>query len=261
MPQKPAPGSIQGKGDRNLAKFKKDEREMKVAWESSIMPRPDQFEPLFKEARDSEELTAQVTAQIADVIRNSGAFEEDEIDSVADSVFELIDVFGAQYKSKTMHESVTFLYNSVFDELNVGERDIKTVMLEAQKITDVLFKNYPPVSTSNGALDRYANNYFVSDKRLVKTHLLMNGVDLSDEQLESFSIEIMGKARFDRALNTPVPVKKEEPEEIANTSEAEMSEPMRAQIVIPELSEKVGDQNLSGRVEEKDALAKNNVRE
>ena len=82
----------------------------------------------------------------------------------------------------------------------------------------------------------------------------------------------MGKARFDRALNTPVPVKEEEPEEIENTFEeelgeienapkVEMSEPMREQIAIPELSEKVGDKNLSAKVEEKEALAKNNVRE
>jgi hypothetical protein len=228
-------------------------------------------------------------AEIGDILRSNDMCDEDVFEDDVDLLFDLVDKIAENYvpmgefgAKNSMDEYVKQMYyavNNVLDDADCQFRrspDPETQVIQTQKITDVLLRNYPPVSNSNGKLDKYANNYMIHNTALLEFALGLAGMPEADNKVKLYGARV---ARVDqgKAMTDPgaVPYKggspiasirnriamEERMEVIANTPKSEMTEPMREQMTILELSEKISGKAVSEKIKERETLVKTNAKE
>jgi hypothetical protein len=229
-------------------------------------------------ALSDDDLTEKVIAEITDIFRNGKLCDEEILEDNVEAFFNLTSQIQGQYEGtdNNMTKYVWNMYQTVSVFLDDPDYainefpDPETQIIQTQKLTDVLLRNYPPLSDSKKLLDQYAHNYVIHNTTLLE-HALRD-LNVTDN-FEIYGARLtdvgVSGARNDKAYKGGALINsirhkvamEERAQEIANTPESEMSGPMREQMVILELSEKTGNKNVSGKVEEHEAPVKGNVRE
>jgi hypothetical protein len=199
---------------------------------------------------------------------NSSAYLQTHSKDDADIVMSKMLMDGMKLVSKATKEC----YSNVDEEMAVN-----------QKVLDVILKNYSPVAFTNGALNKYAENYFTTNSAMFGDYYRYNIKDVGwDKMRDIFDNFKTAVAKFDNkapvnepAINSdeqpapaeskkeeaPAESKKEEApteekkEEAPTEVKKENVEPEKVRIVVNELVEVIGGKEVSAPVEEN----KNNV--
>ena len=233
----------------------------------------------------NEELTQKVRAEIIDAFRSGKLCEDDEdiLEANTDEFLDLLDHIPVYYAplgdsalKASMKDYVWGMYTSVSAFLDDPKNEIcefpdpETRIFQTQKLTDILLRNYPPISNSKDALEKYARNYVIKDTDLLTRAFW--ALDVRDNT-ELYGAHLAGVG--EPSLKSADPYKpgsrifkirnmvamEERAQALANTPESEMTKPMREQMAIPELAEKVNERVASAKIKESESLVKENVKE
>ena len=165
------------------------------------------FDELFNAAKYDDDLTAKVEEEIKEILRTSGAYGEDEDDlqsvaeKIAGSALLIPEQYtyvlhndptqpvsqGLLYDSPNMGNFVYAIFLDVYEQVD-KERDIDTLIIETQKLTDVILRNYPPISHEREANGIFADNYIVSNQAQLRKVLSYMGVPRSERLAHMDSI-------------------------------------------------------------------------
>ena len=234
------------------------------------------FKKAFKLARDDGSLTEKVKAELTDALAKGKISEEYDIKDCVDKLFALVGrmekmymPYGVNAQKNAMNTYVYQMFDAVSGVTDLYDFESpEDRIIQSQKLTDVLLRNYPPISNANGRLDTYAHNYVVkSDILLTKFLSNMGALDH-----EIYGTTITGKGAVAPKVANPdikpydgtsllasirsKVAMEERAQVIASTPEAEQTGPMREQMEIAELAEQVGGKETSSKVEEPDAVSK-----
>ena len=93
-------------------------------------------------------------------------------------------------KEKVINTHTQQIFNDTFNSIKklkgMNEHDS---IVATQKITDMMLKQYSPV-TSDKAYDKYADNYIVNDEKFMDSFVRNNFKDMSDEQIKNMINDI-----------------------------------------------------------------------
>ena len=234
------------------------------------------FKKAFKLARGDGDLTKKVKAELADALAKGKICEEYDIEDCVDKLFALVGRIerlymprGVDGQKSSMGTYVYQMFDAVSNVTDLYDFESpEDRIIQSQKLTDVLLRNYPPISNANGRLDTYAHNYVVNSDVLL-TKFLAN-VGVLDHEIYGTTITgkgAVGPKERDRfikpydgtsilaSIRSRVAME-ERAQAIASMPEAEQTGPMREQMAIMELAEQVGGKETSSKVNEPDAVSK-----
>ena len=154
---------------------------------------PDFYEQLERRMKNPA-VTKQVKAQLTDIIKEAGIKDPAKVSEIVDFSYGYVtDSIGNIYisdviaKAKMSVDAPRF-FTEAYDSINDLNLSSKDQIITAQKIADVMLKNYSPVAFANGALDRYAENYVVNSKSLLKDHF--ESQNLSEQEIEKLMQDV-----------------------------------------------------------------------
>ena len=121
----------------------------------------------------TEELNAQVKKQISDILKESGVEQNADDD---DSIIELFDELHEpeslpEGDTHRMHNIVKSVFNETYAAMETKGLTPRNKLVTAQRITDVILKNYSPVTLSNGAMNGFAENYVLQNTPVLRSCL------------------------------------------------------------------------------------------
>ena len=234
------------------------------------------FKEAFELAKDDGDLTEKVKAELADALTKGKICEEYDIEDCVDKLFALVGRIeklymprGTEAQKNTMGTYVYQMFDAVSGVTDLYDFESpEDRIIQSQKLTDVLLRNYPPISNANGRLDNYAHNYIINSDRFLTNFLgKLGALDheiygttitgkgaVAPKMRDSFIKPYDGTSLLASIRNKVA--KEERAQEIANTPEAEQTGPMREQMVIMELAEQVGGKETSSKVDELNAVSK-----
>ena len=165
---------------------------------------PDFYEQLERRMKNPT-VTKQVKAQLTDIIKEAGIKDPAKISEIVDFSYGYVtDSIGNIYisdviaKTKMSFDAPRF-FSEAHDSINDADLSPEDQIITAQKIADVMLKNYSPVAFANGALDRYAENYVVNSKSLLKDHL--ESQNLSAQEIEKLMQDVRATLERDPETN------------------------------------------------------------
>jgi hypothetical protein len=138
-------------------------------------------------------VTAQVKAELSAIIKAAGITDparaskmvEDAYVSVAEDISILYIRDGIRPKT---HFAAVRVFETACHSISDADLSPKDQILTGQKIANVMFKNYSPVTFAGGKLDRYADNYVVNDSEILKEWL--EDIKAPAENIEPLITEI-----------------------------------------------------------------------
>ena len=168
-----------------------DKNEIKVVSQSQ-KPSIDDFYTRLDKNMTSDDVTKRVKSEITDIIKAAGINDDQKVFDVVEASYAYVkDKIQYIYdptivkNTKTSIDALTFFYNS-YESLYDSDLKTRNRIIVAQKIADVMLKNYSPVAFANGELDQYASNYVVNDRERLKGQL----EDLRVENIDTLVNEV-----------------------------------------------------------------------
>ena len=175
---------------------------------------PANFNRLFNAAMEDNALNARVEAEIADILRLSGNYgdSEEDIELYAGDVASVAYFIPQEYRyvldnapgASDKGEFVFGIFKEVSQKLYT-ESGIDAHIIEAQKITDIILKNYPPISCEqeDGV---YADNYIIKNPAYLKKMLNDHGVtaDKMETHIANINDAVFGSKEPQKNEDEPV---------------------------------------------------------
>lgn len=161
-------------------------------------------------------LSGQVRAQTANILSEAGAKGADKDSAIVftthkyiSEAFRNVPELGVE-KTKMSKIAVQY-FNDAYEVIESANLSDKNRIIAAQRIADLMIKNYSPVAFVKDELDTYADNYVIKDENLLKMQLAET--NLSAEQIEKLVNDIKESPEFEIVKEEPAPQKVEEPKE------------------------------------------------
>lgn len=162
------------------------------------------------------DLSEQVRAQTAYILGEAGAKGADKDSSIVfathkyiSEAFRNVPELGIE-KTKMSQIAVQY-FNDAYHVIESANLSDKNRIIAAQRIADLMVRNYSPMAFVNDELDTYADNYVIKDENLLKMQLAET--NLSVEQIEKLVNDIKESPEFEIVKEEPAPQKVEEPKE------------------------------------------------
>ena len=151
------------------------------------------FHDRLDERFDNNDVTRQVMSELKAIIKSTGIEDDQTADDIAERSYSLIaDGLKIAYIRDGIRPKTRDAVESYFDNADYALRDtdlsVKDRLITAQRIADVMIKNYSPITFADHKLDYYADNYVLKDDELLRKQLSFER--LTDEQMESMIRDI-----------------------------------------------------------------------
>ena len=151
------------------------------------------FYTQFDDSKKSGKVTAQVKAELTDIIKAAGITDMETVDTIVErSYANVLEGLNFDYDPNEIRAKTRDAVKNCFDNANLSLRDtglsMKNRIITAQKIADVMLKSYSPVAFADHRLDHYAAGYVLNDDEFIEAELSF--ADVPEEQIESMKQEI-----------------------------------------------------------------------
>ena len=167
----------------------------KIAIERSTFEKiyiPD-FDDKFEARTDAEAVRMQVKSELTDIIKAAGVEEAEKAETIAArSYSSLLDNLRIAYIRDGIRPEMREIAEECFEKAKLSIHNdgfsMKNRIITAQKLADVMLRNYSPIAFTNHQLDHYAEGYVVNDDELLKDQLRFENVP--EDQIESIKQEL-----------------------------------------------------------------------
>ena len=192
----------------------------------------------LNERMDSKNIAAEVKDELGEIIRSVGVKDPERVSKMVEETYNhVIDEFRTLYDAEgarpKTHYAVVHVFNEAYMLLRDNNLSLEAQTVAAQKITNVMVKNYSPVALIDKQFDHYADNYIVNDNELLRDHLKEERIP--DDQIEAKMQEVreaivngVKLAPEPEEVNVEVPVVENAPVEQDNDPQAEEEDPVIA---------------------------------
>ena len=147
--------------------------------EDSLKPRIPDFYQKLGERMDSADITRQVKDEIAYIIIEAGITDASRVAGLSEASYDFVkERINRIYDKETVPETKmskdapTFFRNA-YESLNEFDLSTQDQIIIAQKIANVMLKNYSPVAFIEEGLEHYANDYVLNNRDVFKSQLDM----------------------------------------------------------------------------------------
>ena len=173
------------------------------------------FHDRLDERFDNNEVTRQVMSELKAIIKSTGIEDDQTAYDIAERSYSLIaEGLKTAYIRDGIRPKTRDAVESYFDNADYALRDtdlsLKDRLITAQRIADVMIKNYSPITFADHKLDYYADNYVLKDDELLRKQLSFER--LTDEQMESMIRDIRATLAAGPEKNQAEPKVNPEPE-------------------------------------------------
>ena len=156
-----------------------DEQHAANPEEELLKPRIPDFYPKLGERMDSADITRQVKDEIAYIIIEAGIADASRVAGLLETSYAFVkERINSIYDKETVPETKmskdapTFFRNA-YESLNGSDLSTQSRIIAAQKIANVMLKNYSPVAFIEEGLEHYANDYVLNNRDVFKSQLEM----------------------------------------------------------------------------------------
>ena len=209
----------------NIVEDRNNENEsLEIKSEAEAVPslRIADFYDKLGERMGDQKIATQVRSEMTEIIKEAGITDQEKATDIAEySYFDIKDTINSIYDSTTVTETQMstdapiFFYNAF---LSLGKADLNTKdrIITAQKIADVMIKNYSPVAFVEKELDRFADNYVLKDAELLGVQL--HNLGFKNQDVHKLTNEFFGvpenehtQPEIEPAPGQPAPEQQPEP--------------------------------------------------
>ena len=147
--------------------------------EASPKPRIPDFYQRLGERMESPDITERAMSEIGDIIRNAGIMDDKQAAELADASYSFVkkqinSIYDRETVPETkMSKDAPAFFRSAYESLNGSDLSTQAQIIAAQKIANVMLKNYSPVAFMEEELEHYANDYVLNNRDVFKSQLDM----------------------------------------------------------------------------------------
>ena len=169
-------------------------------------PKIENFYTKLSERMDSMEITNQVRSEITDIIKAAGITEQGDIDkfvekSYSDGRKHVNLIYDPKLVEETkMSVDVMLFFYTAYKSLEESDLSAANQIIAAQKITNVMIKNYSPVAFADKEFEHYGNDYVLNNREVLESQLEVLGFTNSQAIAEEVYATLRGE-----------PIKRQEP--------------------------------------------------
>ena len=178
-------------------------------------PKPEvkDFYNKLSDRMGSTEITSQVKSEITEIIKSAGITEQQDVNSfVEKSYSDIKEHINLIYDPKLVSETkmsvdaASFFYVA-YRSLMESDLTAPDQIIAAQKISNVMIKNYSPVAFADKGLGHYADNYVLKNKEEFETQLELLGFTDTQAMMEEVYATLEGRQiKKEEPLKEEVPV-------------------------------------------------------
>ena len=168
--------------DPNLIQNVNNEQNVANPEEESLKPRIPDFYQKLGERMGDPDITSQVKSEIDYIIIDAGITDTKRAAELSDASYSFVKgKINSIYDKETVPETKmskdapTFFRNA-YESLNGSDLSTQDQIIVAQKIANVMLKNYSPVAFIEEGLGHYANDYVLNNRDVFKSQLDMLGL-------------------------------------------------------------------------------------
>ena len=180
-----------------------------------IAKESDDHEPLqipdfydrWEKRLNNEDVTKDVKSEMSNIFKAAGITDTEKLPHLVEDAYFLatdgiknIYVSDAVFKAKMSFDTPIFM-TQAYESLREADLSLKDRIITAQKIADVMLKNYSPIAFANGMLDQYADNYVLNNKDLFKDFL--EDLKLPQDQIEPLMQEVEHTLQYGPEIKHP----------------------------------------------------------
>ena len=161
-------------------------------------PRIPDFYTKLENNMISQDVTATVKAEMINIIKEAGITDKDEVfDVVEYSYFNIKDTIKSMYDSEVLietrmsHDAPVF-FDNAYQSLEKANLNKKDKIIAAQKIADVMLKNYSPAAFMKEEFKEYADKYVLRNKELLEERLNFYDVKNTENMMKYIDAELAG---------------------------------------------------------------------
>ena len=180
----------------------------------------DNFKELFEVAKNDTALEAKVRVELEAVLNEvyTGAYVHDNATSILYTASTIPNLFpDGQFTTEDSNIGgmVFEIFDDAYNKIDSTKLDVDQKIIYAQKIADIVVRNYPPVCHDIDGFSKFADNYIINGTTLYsqdKLRAFLAEKEIPEEEIEAHVSRING------AVAKPDDVKEEryEPEELDN---------------------------------------------
>lgn len=147
----------------------------------------------FARRIDNQTVARQVKNELSDIVKAAGVKDADKTSEVVGEAYNNIldslrNVYDPEAVKMALSDVVTYVFGEAYDSLYDVDLSPKDKLITAQKIADVMLKNYSPVTFANGEIDQYAENYVINSRTILKERLKI--MDFPENEIDPLVEEI-----------------------------------------------------------------------
>ena len=220
VPEKQIPAIMQDVRTALNINVKQDAPENVANNESQPQPQPevqpeavapiqiDNFHNRLQERIDNAKLTKEVKAELRSIVEEAGIEDERTVSDIVKFAYE-----------STMHDVTTqyaegsarlktrqiakMYYDDSFVALHEADMSDKVRMITAQKMANVMVKNYSTVTFADHKMDQYADNYVLKDDEFLRGEL--KDLEVPEDKMDEMMQDIRASLDGDLVIEQPAP--------------------------------------------------------
>ena len=161
------------------------------------------FDDLLAQRRENQEATNQVVSMLSDILKEAGITNQQNDASLAQTVYQKLsgtmeNNASLSGKDSVMHDVAVAFFDESYNALdNSGLSSVDRVVA-AQRIANVMMSGYSPLGFVYGELDKYIDNYVITNSTLLERRLMENG-KFSEAEAETLVDGVMSRLDDDSA--------------------------------------------------------------
>ena len=189
------------------------------------------FYTKWPERMKNSDVSDAVKAELIDIVKSTGVEDDKMVSKVVDLAYSAVhDYIGVLYveggaRPKT-RAAVEACFESADQALRISDLELNIVdrFVTAQKITNVMFKNYSPVAFADNKLDYYCDDYVLRDDEILTRQL--NDYKIKQEEIDQLKKDIIATLEG-HTVQRKEPAKEEPPKEEPPKEEPAKEEPAK----------------------------------
>ena len=175
-------------------------------------PKPEikEFYDKLSKRMDSTEIAGQVKSEITDIIKAAGITEQQDVDKFVEKSYSDIRehvkfIYNPKVVSETKMsiDAPSFFYTA-YKSLTESNLSAPDQIIAAQKIANVMIKNYSPVAFADKGFDHYGNDYVLNNREDLDIQLRLLGFTDTNAMAEEVYATLRGES-----IKKPEPPKPE----------------------------------------------------
>ena len=168
--------------------------------QNSAKPEIPDFYNKLQQRMGTSEIVKSVKDEMSDIFKAAGIAEDEKVSDLVEYSYDSFQLgILTMYDPKTtfkirMSEDAPMFFDNAYQSLAQAGLSPKDRIITAQKLADVMIKNYSPVAFIKDGLDRFADNYVVKNSEVLGERLL--GLFVPQKDIVSLTQEVQTALGF-----------------------------------------------------------------